>query len=129
MDMITRQFDAKATIKIGIFALFVNLIVSLLFIGVTYIPGNWAQYYEFGDPMVNEALNNTISTTWYILFGSSVAFLLSCVLNACLNQFIGKFFKKKSFIEYISRSYISTIISQFVDNLVFIMIVSYVFFG
>lgn len=40
MDMVTRQFDAKATIKIGIFALIVNLIVSLLFICITYIPGN-----------------------------------------------------------------------------------------
>lgn len=129
MDIVTRNFGANATIKISIFALLINLIISLIFWIVAIMPGNWAQFYVFENTDINTAINNTLTSNWYIIFGSTVAFLASSILNASLNQAIGKLFKKFSFIEFISRSYISTLIAQFVDNFVFALIVSMAFFG
>lgn len=129
MDIITRNFGAKATIKISCFALFFNFLVVIIFCIVAFIPGNWAQYYVFNSGDINTAINNTFISNWYIVFGSYVAFLFSSILNALLNQAIGKLFKKYSLIEFISRSYISTLISQFVDNMIFALIVSMVLFG
>ena len=68
-------------------------------------------------------------TDFYILFGSTIAFIVSSVINAGLNHGIGKMFKNKDFKEYAARSYISTMIAQFVDNLIFALIVSVTFFG
>ena len=44
----------------------------------------------------NIALNGTFAGTWYVLLGSSVAFLVSAITNNVLNFGIGKMFKKKS---------------------------------
>lgn len=129
MDMYTRQFGAKATIKLSIFALIVNLCVSFIFTAVSFIPGNWSQFYEFLNPDINTAINNTLKSSWYVVFGSSVAFLCSSIINALLNQAIGRLFKNHSFIEYITRSYISTFIAQIIDNFIFAWIVSHYFFG
>ena len=129
LDVVTRNFGPSAVIKITIFALVINIFVVLLFWLVAIIPGNWAQFYIFNNQDINTAINNTLKSNWYIIFGSSVAFFVSSVLNALLNQAIGKWFKKYSFAEFICRSYVSTLISQFIDNMIFALIVSYAFFG
>ena len=76
-------------------------------------------------------MNNTFGGTWYVLFGSTVAILVSTVVNNFLNFSIGKMFKKNpdSFVAYACRSYVSTSIGQFVDNLIFALLVSVHFFG
>ncbi|MDY5937614.1 MAG: VUT family protein, partial [Bacilli bacterium] len=63
--------------------------------------------------------------------GSTIAFLLSAFVNNFLNYLVGKLFKKHpdGFLAYASRTYISTAIGQFVDNLTFTLIVSHFFFG
>lgn len=129
MDMLTKRFGPKAAIKLSLVAMGVNLFVCGMLKIVSMAPGNWGEFYTFGEESVNLALNNTFGGTWYVLFGSTVAFVVSSIVNAILNYGIGKMIKKKDFKEYAARSYISTMIAQFVDNLIFALIVSVTFFG
>ena len=72
-DMICKRFGAKASIKISILALAVNLAVSLCFWACSLTPGMWGAYYDTGMIEVNTALNATIGGTWYVVLGSSLA--------------------------------------------------------
>lgn len=128
MDIITKRFGPKASIKISIFAIGINLLVCLINFVIVHIPGNWAMFYDLGDS-ANLALNATFGGTWYVLLGSTVAMLTSSVVNSTINYSLGKLFNKTSKLEFMVRSYVSTFIGQFVDNLIFATMVSYIFFG
>ena len=129
MDMLTKRFGAKASITISVVAILINLAVCIVLFAASVVPGNWGEFYSYGDPIVNEVLNRTIGGTWYVLLGSSVAFLVSSIVNAVLNALIGKFLARDTLPTYIVRSWGSTIMAQFVDNMVFALLVSHVFFG
>lgn len=129
MDMLTKRFGAKAAIKLSIFTVGMNLICAGIFFIVSKIGNNWGEFYTFENDITNQALNNTLGGTWYVLLGSMTAFIVSAIVNAILNEGIGKLIKKKSFFEYAMRSYVSTAVGQFVDNFVFASIVSKLFFG
>lgn len=129
MDIIVKKFGAKTSIIVSIVALLVSLLVSvLLFVGAS-IPGTWSESFVENGDIINNALNATFAGSWYVVFGSSIAFLTSSVVNNVLNEWIGNQIQKKNFTEFALRSYISTGIGQFVDNLVFALIVSLNFFG
>lgn len=129
MDMIAKRFGARASVTISMVATIINLAVCLILFVAASVPGNWGAYYSYTDPNVNEILNSTIGGTWYVLLGSSVAFMVSSIVNALVNVAIGKLFKCDSLAEYVARSWGSTILAQFVDNMVFALMVSHVFFG
>ena len=129
MDMVCKRFGARASIMVSVMALGVNLAVSLVFWLLTLTPGMWGAYYDTGLAEVNDALNATIGGTWYVVLGSSCAMLVSSVVNSLLNQAIGRLEHKNTFGAFALRSYVSTGIAQFVDNLVFAIIVSHTFFG
>ena len=129
MDMICKRFGARASIMVSVMALGINLGVSLVFWLLTLTPGMWGAYYDTGLLEVNDALNATIGGTWYVVLGSSCAMLTSSVVNSLLNQAIGRLEHKNTFGAFALRSYVSTGIAQFVDNLVFAVIVSHTFFG
>ena len=129
MDMVCKRFGARASIMVSVMALGVNLAVSLVFWLLTLTPGMWGAYYDTGLAEVNDALNATIGGTWYVVLGSSCAMLVSSVVNSLLNQAIGHLEHKNTFGAFALRSYVSTGIAQFVDNLVFAIIVSHTFFG
>lgn len=129
MDMICKRFGAKASIKISILALGVNLAVCLFFWLMSLTPGMWGAYYDTGMIEVNDALNATIGGTWYVVLGSSLAMLCSSTVNSLLNVAIGRLSTSNTFGAFAKRSYISTGIAQFVDNLIFAIVVSHVFFG
>nr|DAE47798.1 MAG TPA: Putative vitamin uptake transporter [Caudoviricetes sp.] len=129
MDMITKRFGPKASVKISMFAIFVNLVSCLVFYGVSKIPGNWGEFYTYGLPEVNQSLDATIGGTWYVLLGSTIAFAVSSVVNAGINALIGKLRASDTFKDFALRSYISTLVAQFVDNMLFALIVSHTFFG
>ena len=129
MDMVCKRFGARASIMVSVMALGVNLAVSLVFWLLTLTPGMWGAYYDTGLLEVNDALNATIGGTWYVVLGSSCAMLTSSVVNSLLNQAIGRLEHKNTFGAFALRSYVSTGIAQFVDNLVFAVIVSHTFFG
>lgn len=127
-DMMTKHFGPKAAVELSLFAELINLGVCAIFFIVSLIPNNWALAYDLGE-VANDALNATIGGTWYVLMGSTIAFIASSIINAYLNAGIGKLCKKDNFVSFALRSYVSTTIGQFCDNFIFALIVSYVFFG
>lgn len=129
MDMICKRFGPKASVKVSLLALGINLAVSVLFWLVSLAPGMWGAYYDTGSLEVNTALNATIGGSWYVVLGSSLAMLYSSFVNSHLNQFIGHLTDNGSFATFALRSYVSTGVGQLVDNLVFAIVVSHVFFG
>ena len=129
MDMLTKRFGPKAAIQLSLTAMAVNLFVCGILFVISLIPGNWGEYYNYENDIVNQALNSTIGGTWYVVLGSACAFAASAILNAILNHAIGKMCKKNNFVSYALRSYISTGLAQFLDNFIFAMMVSHVFFG
>ena len=130
MDIIVKRYGAKASIIVSVVALILNLLFSLVFWVASCVSGMWGESYAVDDPtIVNTALDNTFSGTWYIVFGSAIAFMLSAIVNSTLNEAIGKVKKQNNFNTFVIRSYVSTFVGQFVDNLTFAFIVSVNFFG
>lgn len=130
MDMLTKRFGAKAAIQLSLTSVAVSLFVSLVLFVTSVVGNNWsaAYNYENGD-IVNAALNETFGGTWYVIAGSMIAFAVAAIVNAVVNESIGKMTKKNNFRSFALRSYVSTAIGQFVDNFVFATVVSKVFFG
>ena len=120
MDVVAKHFGPKAATRLSIFALFVNLLVCLIFYIVSIIPSNADDYSKF---------NEIFGGTWFVLVSSSIAFLCSAIINNFSNYLIGKTFKKNpdGKLAFITRSYISTFIGQFCDNLIFAMLTFMVF--
>lgn len=132
MDIVTKHFGPKAATQLSFVASAFNLALCLLFFLCSVIPGNWGEVYAGGNAeLINNALNRTFGGTWYILLGSTIAFLLSSFVNNFTNHFIGKLLQndQNGYAAYAARAYISTAIGQFTDNLTFSLIVSRVFFG
>ena len=139
MDIVTRQFGPRAATLLSVFAIFINLLLCLIFFIGSVIPGVWGESYVEGmENVINTALDHTFGGTWYVLFGSSVAFFVSALVNNFTNWAIGLKLKKAadrdhkdtgSFSNFAFRSWISTGLGQFVDNLIFALIVSRNFFG
>ncbi len=131
MDVLTKYFGAKASTQISLLASIINLAFCLIFFLISLIPGVWSESYVIGsENAINTALNNTIGGTWFVVIGSMCAFITSAIVYSLTNVGISKLIKrnKDSFRAYIVCSYISTAIGQFVDNLVFSLIVSLAFF-
>lgn len=132
MDILTKRFGPKASTEITVLAIAVNLSFCLLLYLGSLIPGVWGEsYVEGSEEIINGALDNTFGGTWYVVMGSTVAFLASAIVNNLTNYGIGKLFKKNpdGLVAYVMRAYVSTAIGQFLDNLVFALIVSHFFFG
>ncbi len=121
MDIITKHFGPRASNKISILAALINLLTCLIFFVASVIPSNAGDYSAF---------DGIFGGTWFILLGSTIAFLASAVINNTLNWIIGKGFRKNpnSKIAFATRTYISTFIGQFFDNFIFSIIV-FVFFA
>ena len=120
MDIITKYFGPKASNKVALLASLINLLTCIIFYVASIIPSSANDY---------TALNGILGGTWFILLGSTIAFLISALLNNFLNWFIGKSFSKNpdGKLAYAMQTYVSTFIGQFVDNLVFSVIVFMLF--
>lgn len=132
MDVLTKHFGPKAACELSIFAMLINLAVCLLFFVISVIPGTWsASYVDGSENIVNNALNETFGGTWYVVLGSAAAFIASAFVNNFINFGLGKLFKRNpdGIGAYVCRTYVSTAIGQFADNLVFALLVSHFFFG
>lgn len=121
MDIITKHFGPRASTIISIHAAAINLLTCLIFFVASAIPSNANDYTAF---------DGIFGGTWFVLLGSTIAFLASAVINNILNHTIGKCFRENpdGKLAYATRSYISTFIGQFFDNFIFSVIV-FVFFA
>lgn len=116
MDVITTHFGPRASTLISIHAVMINLLTCFIFYIVSAIPSSANDYSAF---------DSIFGGTWFILLGSTVAFLASAAVNNILNFMIGRYFKRNpnSKAAYMTRSYISTFVGQFLDNFIFSVIV------
>lgn len=121
MDIITKHFGPKASNGISILAVVINLLTCLIFFAASVIPSNADDYSAF---------DSIFGGTWFILLGSTIAFLASAMINNTLNWMIGKGFRNNpnGKLAFAARTYISTFIGQFLDNFIFSIIV-FVFFA
>ena len=112
MDVVTKRFGPKAATKLSIIAILVNLLACLVLFVVAKIPSDADDY---------TALNAIFGGTWFILLSSTIAFIVSAIINNFSNDAIGKMFKKNpnGKAAFVTRTYISTFVGQFIDNLVF----------
>ena len=103
MDIITKHFGVKASNRISILAAGINLLTCLIFFIASIIPSNAGDYSVFDE---------IFGGTWFILLGSTIAFLTSAIINNMLNFLIGRLFVKNpdGKLAYAMRSYISTFI-------------------
>ena len=131
MDILTHCYGPRtATV-----ASYVALAIILLMAGVLFVAGHidgvWGEsFVDGGEYLINTALDNTITGTWFIILGSSVAFAVSALANNFLNWGIGSFLGEDGkFATFATRSYVSTFLAQFTDNIVFALLVSRTFFG
>lgn len=131
MDVMTHCYGPRAASLMSFAALGLNLFMALVFFIGSDIPGVWGEsFVEGSEKVINTALDNTFGGTWYIILGSSVAFICSALINNFMNYGIGKLFRKQGgFGRFAVRSYVSTFVAQFADNIIFALIVSRVFFG
>ncbi|MEE1031401.1 MAG: VUT family protein [Ruminococcus sp.] len=121
MDITTKHFGPRASNKISLLAAAINLLTCLIFFIASSIPSNADDYTAF---------NSIFGGTWFILLGSTIAFLTSAVLNNMLNWMIGNWLvgKFSDRFVYNVQTYVSTFIGQFFDNFLFSIIV-FVFFA
>lgn len=131
MDVITHCFGPRAATVMSMVALVLNLFMAMVFFVASSVPGVWGESFVPGsETIINQALDHTVGGTWFIILGSSIAFAVSSVLNNFLNWGIGqRLASNQGFGAFALRSYVSTVLAQFVDNLVFALLVSRVFFG
>ena len=119
MDIITKHFGARAATQASVFALAVNLFCVGIFAVVSLIPTE-TDYSAF---------NGIFGGSWFIVLSSSLAFLASAIANNLLNAAIGGLFRANpdGRAAYYTRSYVSTFIGQFIDNMVFASLVFMLF--
>ena len=131
LDVLTHCYGPRAATLFSVFALVLNLFMAGIFFLASRIPGVWGEsFVEGSETVINDALDNTFSGTWFIILGSSVAFLISAFVNNFLNYGIGRLLhSREGFGRFALRAYVSTFVGQFVDNLVFALLVSRIFFG
>ena len=131
MDVLTHCYGPRCASMVSVAALLLNLFMALIFFLASRIPGVWGEsFVEGSEQVINAALDRTFAGTWFIILGSSIAFIVSALLNNYLNYGSGKLAKKETgFSVFALRSYVSTFLGQFADNLIFALLVSRTFFG
>ena len=120
MDIVTKHFGPRASTRMSLFAVGVNLLACLIFFIVSIIPSNADDYSAF---------DTIFGGTWFILLSSTVAFLCSAVVNNITNYGLGKLFHKNpdGKLAFVTRSFVSTFLGQFLDNLIFAVLCFMVF--
>lgn len=135
MDIVTQRYGGKASFSVTIFDVVISLGMSFLMCGVALIPESQVSGWFQGESSI--ALNNLIGNNYLVIITSLFAFLCATIVDIVSNLTLGKWLNNtkvfkgetnkrtsKGFFIYIIRSYGSTFLSQFVDNLVF-MLISY----
>ena len=131
MDVMTQCYGPRASTLMSVFAIIMNLVMAGIFWIAGALPGVWGESFIDGsENVINGALNNTFSGTWFIILGSSIAFISSAAINNFINHDIGRrLTRRHGFGSFAIRAYVSTFVAQFADNLIFALLVSKTFFG
>lgn len=111
MDIFVKNFGFRAANILSVLAIIVNLIFSLVCVILSRI---------FSYP----SLDMVIGGQWSILVASTIAFVISAVSNNYTNVFVGKKIKRdpNSKSAFAARAFISTLLSQVLDNFLFVFL-------
>lgn len=111
MDVVTKRYGARAANILSIMAITINLI----FCGILFIVSKIGTI---------PSLDMFMGGAWSITLASTIAFILSAITNNYSNVLVGKMFKNNydSKVAYVTRTYVSTMIGQFVDNFSFVFL-------
>ena len=115
MDIVTKHYGARAANRLSFVAAAANLaccLVCVILSRAWNYPG----------------LDMVVGGQWSILAASTIAFILSALTNNYSNVYIGRFFRNDpdGKTAYAARSFISTFLSQVVDNFVFVFLAFWV---
>lgn len=134
-DLIVRAYGTKTAIRVSITSVIISLFVSLMFVGIAQVPGVWGEAF-MSDGTINESINNALNSTlgsvWFVVLGSTLA---SAVGLICNNIAQGTLLKKITskhgdrYWGFVLASALSTGLGQFLDNMVFGSLVQAQFFG
>jgi len=130
-DLMVKNFGSKNAIRVNLTCLGLSLSISGLLALISVIPGTWAASYEYAGE-INNALNATMGNVWYVIIGSAIASAVGLIVNALLQGLLLKKIQNKHGDRYwgfFVASAGSTMLGQFIDNIVFATIVSLNFFG
>lgn len=111
LDVVVKHFGAKAANLLSVLAIIVNLICTFICVAM-------------GRILHYQVLDTLIGGQWSILLASTIAFLVSTLTNNYTNISIGRKFKTNpdGKTAFATRSFVSTFISQIVDNFIFVFL-------
>lgn len=119
LDILTRLYGATYATKVAYFSIILNVIMSVVFFIVGIIPGLWGSEQ-------NIIIDKIFQGNAFVVFGSIIAYAVSTIINNYSNEFLAGFVKDKggcNLLIFTVSSYVSTLISQIIDNFIFNMIV------
>ena len=111
LDIVVKHFGARAGNLLSLLAIAVNLLFTLL---CTLIGRLWN----------HPALDSLVGGQWSVLLASTVAYVVSALTNNYTNVGVGRRFRKNpdGAAAYAARSFVSTFLSQVVDNFLFVFL-------
>lgn len=134
-DLIVRAYGTKNAIRVSLTSVLVALFVSIVLIGVSYVPGVWGEAFLPDGSVnvaVNGALDRTIRGAWMIVLGSTLASAIGLIFNNITQGTLLKSIQRKHGDHYwgfVTASATSTALGQFLDNIVFGFVVQATLFG
>ena len=111
MDIVAKHYGARAANLLSLLAIAANLLCSLVCVAVSRI---WNY----------PALDMVVGGQWSVLLASTIAYIVSALTNNYANVAIGGRFRRNpdGAAAYAARSFISTFLSQIVDNFLFVFL-------
>ena len=111
MDIVAKHYGARAANMLSLLAISANLVTCLICFLISHI---W-NYPE---------LDMIVGGQWSVLLASTIAYIVSALVNNYSNVCIGRFFRNNpdGKAAYMARSYGSTLLSQIVDNFLFLFL-------
>ena len=108
MDVMTRHYGPRAATQLSVVAILVNLCCCFFCVVLSRVKGL-------------PGLDMVVGGQWSILTASTIAFVISALTNNYTNCYIGRFFRKNpdGKAAFAARSFVSTFLSQVVDNFPF----------
>ena len=116
MDIVAKHYGARAANLLSFVAIGANLLCTLVCVIVSRagkLP----------------SLDMLVGGQWSILLASTIAYVISALTNNYTNVAIGRRFRKNpdGVAAYAARSFVSTFLSQIVDNFLFVFLAFVVF--
>ncbi|MBR0355043.1 MAG: VUT family protein [Oscillospiraceae bacterium] len=116
MDIVAKHYGARAANLLSLVAIAANLLCSLVCVIISRV-GNYP------------SLDMVVGGQWSILLASTIAYVISALTNNYTNVAIGRRFRgdPDGVAAYAARSFLSTFLSQIVDNFLFVFLAFVIF--